>query len=311
MAKYTQMGADDIRFLAHKYGLEVKDYSEIEGGAANSSFFLKANGNEYVLTIADDKPVEDVFNLASLLEHTADFGFPTSRLIRSEKGKKLTLFQEKAVMLKKYIPGTTIRHVPEEGLFSLGMILGHLHQIPVPDYIPQTHPYGASYFDNAYGLDFDAEFEDNLAQMEEQIKSEMPSRLPRGLIHADVFWDNVLFLNGDLQALIDFEDACNYFFVYDLASALFGTCIEAGKLNLDRASHIIKGYEQVRVMEENERRVLKLSTVYAGVAISYWRYLKYNVYNPSPGRKNLYKKTSAIAERINAIPSRKFNLIFI
>jgi len=311
MAKYTQLGADNIRFLAKRYELEVSDFSIIEGGAANSSFFLKANENEYVLTIADDKSVEDVFNLARLLDHLADYRFPSSRVVPSKKGEKITIFQEKAVMVKKYIRGTTIRHIPKDGLFSLGLILGRLHQIPAPDFIPQTHSYGINHFDMAYGLHFDVEFEDNLAQMEDQIKSEMPRGLPRGLIHADVFWDNVIFLDGEFKALIDFEDACKYFLVYDLASALFGTCVEAGKLNLNNASQILNGYEQIRALEEDERRALKLSTVYAGVAISFWRYMKYNVYNPSEKKKNLHRKTTEIAERINAIPASKFNQLFI
>jgi homoserine kinase type II len=311
MAKYTQLGTHEIHYLAQRYKLEISDYSVIMGGAANSSFLLKAHENEYVLTIADDKPVEDVFNLAGLLEHLADYGFPTSRVVASGNSEKITLFRGKAVMVKEYIPGATIRHISWDGLYSLGLILGRLHQIPAPDFIPQTHSYGVTHFHNAFGLYFDAEFEDRLAQMKDQIKCDMPSGLPRGLIHADVFWDNVIYQNGEFQALIDFEDACKYLLVYDLASALFGTCVEAGKLNLNKASQIIKGYEQIRVLEAEERKALKLSTVYAGVAISFWRYLKYNLHNPTQENNNLHKKTAAIADRIHAIPTDKFNQVFV
>lgn len=311
MAKYTQLGADDIRFLAQRYKLEVSDYSIIEGGAANSSFLVKANGNEYVLTISDDKPAEDVCDLAALLDHLAEYGFPTSRVVATGKGKKISSFQGKAVMVKEYIPGTTIRRIPKDGLFSLGLILGRLHRIPAPDFIPQSHSYGMHHFHHAFGLNFDEKFEDNLAQMGDQIKSEMPSGLPRGLIHADVFWDNVIFFNGELKALIDFEDACNYYKVYDLASALFGTCVEEGKLNLNRASYIINGYEQIRVLEVKERKALKLSTVYAGVAISFWRYMKYNLYNPVENKRGSHRKSAEIAKRIDAIPASKFNQIFV
>lgn len=310
MAKYTKMGVHDIRFLAQRYKLEISAYSVIEGGAANSSFLLNTNGSEYVLTIADDKSVDEVFNLAGLLDHLANHGFPTSRVVPSSEGKRITLFQEKAVMVKKFIPGTTIRHIPLGGLYSLGIFLGRLHQIPAPDFIPQTHSYGVKHFHNAFGLNFDAEFEDSLARMRNTITSEMPSGLPRGLIHADVFWDNTIFLNREFQALIDFEDACNYFYIYDLASALFGTCVEDGKLNLDKASQIIDGYEQIRIIEEDEKRSLKLATVYAGVVISFSRYLKYNMHNPTKKKKFLHKKTSEIAKRIQAIPDMKFNHVF-
>ena len=87
MAKYTKLGDQEIRLLAQRYKLEVTDHSIIEGGAANSSFFLNTNGKEYVLTIADDKPVEDVVNLVGLLDHLVEHRFHTSRVISSLEGK--------------------------------------------------------------------------------------------------------------------------------------------------------------------------------------------------------------------------------
>jgi homoserine kinase type II len=311
MAKYTQLGAHEIRFLAQRYKLEVSDYSVIEGGAANSSFFLSANGNEYVLTIADDKPVDAVFGLVGLLDHLAEYEFPTSRVVASRDGEKVTLFRGKAVVVKEYIPGATKRYISMDGLFSLGLSIARLHHIPAPKFIPQTHSYGFDLFPDAFGLGFDAEFEDVLLQMRDRLKGEIPFGLPRGLIHADVFWDNVLYLNGQFQALIDFEDACNYFKIYDLASALFGTCVVNGKLNLDKTSQIIKGYEQIRVLERDERMALQSFTVYAGVAISFWRYMKYNLYNPTEENKNLHKQTAKIADRIHAIPADRFRQVFI
>jgi len=309
MAIYTKLGDHEIRLLAQRYKLEVTGHSVIEGGAANSSFFLKTDGKEYVLTIADDKPVEAVFNLVGLLDHLVEHEFPTSRVISSIKGEKVTIFRDKAVVVKEYIPGHTVRHISNQGLFSVGMTLARLHQIPAPDFIPQTHTYGSDQFSKAVGLNYDMEFEEWLAQMGDTYLCERPKGLPRGLIHADVFWDNVLFNHGEFQAIIDFEDACNYFFVYDLASALFGTCVDAGKLNLDKASHIIRGYEQIRLLERDEKRALQLFSVYSGVAISYWRYMKYNLHNPTEENKNLHQKTANIADGIDAIPNDLFRHI--
>ena len=311
MSKYTELGDHEICLLAQRYKLDVTDHSVIAGGAANSSFFLNANGKEYVLTIADDKPVEAVFNLVGLLDHLIEYEFPTSRAISSFGGEKVTIFKDKGVFVKEYIPGSTGMYISKKGLFSLGLTLARLHQIPAPDFIPQTHTYGSAHFPNAVGLKFDVEFEDWLAQRGDNYLSERPMDLPRGIIHADVFWDNVIYLDGEFQALIDFEDACNYFYVYDLASALFGTCVDAGKLNLEKASQIIKGYEQIRVLTEDERRALQLFSVYSGVAISYWRYMKYNLHNPIEENKNLHKKTAKIADGIQAIPADIFSQIFV
>ena len=311
MAKYTKLGDHEIRLLAQRYKLEVTNHSVIDGGAANSSFFLKTNRNEYVLTIADDKPVQDVFNLVGLLDHLVEHEFPTSRAISSLEGEKVTIFHDKAVVVKEYIPGSPVRYISNQGLFSLGLTLARLHQIPAPDFIPKTHTYGSDQFSKAEGLNYDMEFEEWLAQMGDTYLCERPKSLPRGLIHADVFWDNVLFLDGKFQAIIDFEDACNYYYVYDLASALFGTCVEGEKLNLEKASQIIRGYEQIRLLERDEKRALQLFSVYSGVAISYWRYLKYNLHNPSEENKNLHQKSADIASGIDAIPADLFSYIFL
>ena len=261
MAKYTQLEPHEILALTKRYGLKVSEYSAIEGGAANSSFFLKANGNEYVLTVADDRSVEEVFVLINLLDRLAEFKFPTSRVVPTLDGEKVIFYGEKAVYVKEFIPGTTVRNISKNGLFSLGMSLAKLHQIPSPKSIPQTHSYGMDYFCNAYGKNFDPEFEDWLAQKEEYFEGELSNRLPRGLIHADVFWDNIIYNDDEFQALIDFEDACHYFIVYDLASAFHGICMEAGELNLKKATQIVKGYEQIRALESEEKNALQALTV--------------------------------------------------
>lgn len=310
MGKYTQLEPYEILALTKRYGLKVSEYTAIEGGAANSSFFFRAKGNEYVLTVADDRSVEEVLVLVNLLDHLAEHEFPTSRVVSTLDGEKVIFYGEKAVYIKEFIPGTIIRKISKGGLLSLGMSLARLHQIPSPKGIPQTHSYGMYYFSSAYGKNFDPEFEDWLGQKEGFFKGEISNGLPRGLIHADVFWDNIIYDNDEFQALIDFEDACNYFKVYDLGSAFHGICVEGGELNLKKAAQIVKGYEQFRDLESNEKKALQVLTVYAGVAISYWRYLKYNLTNPVEEKKNFHKKSAEVADRIQAIPAEIFSQVF-
>lgn len=310
MAKYTRLHPKDIHILAGKYELAVSDHSEIEGGAANSSFLLSTNQEKYVMTIVDNKPTEHVFHHAKLLEHLAKYDFPTCRVITAKSGKKVTIFKDKAIMVKKFIPGTTIRNISKVGLEALGINLARLHKIPPPDFLPQEHSYGVNHFPSAVGVNWDTKFEDELLQFAEKLKRRTPDDLPRGLIHSDVFWDNILFHENEFQALIDFEDACHYYKVYDLASALFGSCTVMGRLSLDNASQIIQGYEKVRILQENERKALQLFTVYAAVAISFWRYMNYNVHNPLKDKRNHHQTSLNSAEDILAIPEGRFNQIF-
>jgi len=126
------------------------------------------------------------------------------------------------------------------------------------------------------------------------------------LIHCDVSWDNIIFLNGEFQGLIDFEDACEFFKVYDLSSAFYGMCMDDGVLDLEKASKILRGYQEIRPLDEDERSMLQLFAVYVPVALSAWRYMKYNLYNPIEEKKNKHLETAAI----QALPPEEFNQLF-
>ncbi|HKJ27703.1 MAG TPA: phosphotransferase, partial [Anaerolineales bacterium] len=133
----------------------------------------------------------------------------------------------------------------------------------------------------------------------------------KSLIHGDVFWDNIIYLDGEFQALIDFDDACYYYSIYDLGIALSGACVEVnGTLDLEKAAHVIAGYQNVRPLFPEEKAVLHIFTHYSVVAISFWRYMKYNQYNPIEDKKTLHREKVTLADRIKAIPPAKFNQIF-
>ncbi|MCJ7626636.1 MAG: phosphotransferase [Anaerolineaceae bacterium] len=310
MAKYTSLEAHEIDALAQRYGLEVSDFSSIEAGDGNSSYYLSATEGEFVLTVSDNRPLDDVKNVAGLLNHLAEYDFPASRVVPLLDGDKVTLYRDMPVILKNYIPGEIMRDIPEKGLYTLGLTLARLHQISAPDFIPQTHSFGVDTFSDAIGLGFDVEFEDWLAEKGEWVEGMNPIGLPRSLIHCDVSWDNIICLDGEFQALIDFEDACEFFKAYDLSSAFYGICIQDGILDLEQASQILSGYQEIRPLDEDESAMLQPFGSYVAVALSAWRYTKYNLHNPTEERKHTHRETMVLAEMIQAIPPEEFNLVF-
>jgi homoserine kinase type II len=310
MAKYTQLEPYEIKSLAQRYGIEVSKYSPIEAGGENSSFLLNSDGGEHVLTISDGKPVEDVHRLVQLLDHLAQYDFPTSRVLLSVNGEKVTLYGDKAVTVKEYIPGRTLWDFPEEGLYSLGTTLAYLHRIPAPDFMHRTHPYGIDHFSKAFGVQIDLQFEGWLEAKTAYLRKELPADLPRGLIHGDVFKSNLIFQNGEFHALIDFEDASEYYKVFDPACAIYATCLEVDLGNFGKARHILRGYQQIRKLGDAERAALQLFVIYAGTASAFWQYMKYNVYTPTEEKKDSHQRSAERVEEIMAIPREEFNRVF-
>jgi homoserine kinase type II len=126
------------------------------------------------------------------------------------------------------------------------------------------------------------------------------------LIHGDLFYDNVLFHNRKFKAMIDFEEICNYCKVFDLGMALMSICAADGKLNLENACALVKGYLDNGKLEEAERNALQLMVETAAVATSCWRFWKYNIHDPTPERAQTHWEMAQFAEHVRAIPKEDF-----
>jgi Ser/Thr protein kinase RdoA (MazF antagonist) len=121
-----------------------------------------------------------------------------------------------------------------------------------------------------------------------------------------LFDDNVLYHNEQFQAIIDFEDACYYDRAYDIGSALFGTCITDETLDFDKAGRLVEGYQEISNLEEVEMASIQFFTVYAGTAISAWRYQTYNLRKPNPAKQNRHMQAVRRMDRIRQIPGERF-----
>ncbi len=305
MARYSKLQENEIRALAIQYNLELINFTSIEGGAGNSSFLLSTAQGEFILTVFEIS-INRVVNLSKLLGHLEEYEFPTTRWIHRIEGGPITTHQGKPVLIKPYISGQVVRNSEDIQLTQIGNAMAHLHQIPAPDYLPDKHDYGLETFPRAFGHHIDPEFEDWLKQKYDFLRKSILPELPTGLIHGDLFYDNILFDGKQFKAIIDFEEACHYCFVFDLGMGIVGLCAEGTSINLPKVRALISGYQQIRVLEEREKAALQLMVAYAAAATSSWRFWKYNLDTPMPEKANLHRAMMQIAKDANSIPKEKF-----
>ncbi len=310
MAQYSKLQEKDILGILSEYELDLLGYEPIEQGVGSSNYFVRANRQQYVLTVfeIDHNRVVNICKLLRLLEEVE---FPTARIQKLANGDALTSFQGKPVMLKPYIPGQVIKHLDENMVGQVGGVMARLHKIPSPDYLPDEHIYGLETFPHLLEIGIDHAYEDWLAQKYELLRQKIPSGLPRGLIHGDVFWDNVLFEGKIFQALIDFEEPCHYYKVFDLGMAVVGLCTEDPRVRLRKVRSLVEGYQSIRVLEESEKETLQLFVEYAAIATSSWRYWKYNIDTLTPEKSDVHYEMVNIATNAGAIPKAEFmNTVF-
>jgi len=245
--------------------------------------------------------------LGKLLNYLDENDFSTTHLLPRLDGAWVTKHNNVPVMIKQYIHGDVHGTLTKRMLNRTGEQLATLHEIPPPDYLPLTHAYGKQTFPMVIGKGIDVEYETWLADQHQYLMKRIPKNLPRGLIHGDLFIDNILFKDHQLRAVIDFEEACNYFFVFDIGMGIVGQCREGNSICLEKAKEFVSGYQRVRKLGKRPRETLKIFAEYAAIATSYWRFWNYNISLPTPKKKMLHRRMMRLAENIRSIPSKTFD----
>jgi len=310
MAQYLKIQENEIHELASQYDLKVIFYKSIEEGAGNSNYLLRTAQNQYMLTVFEIDHSR-VVHLCKLLRLLEEYNFPTTRILKLAAGDAITSIKGKPVLIKPFIAGQVISDLDENMISQVGAAMARLHKIPKPDCLPEQHAYGLETFSAIIGKDIDPAYENWLSERYAMLRKEMPSGLPRGLIHGDVFYDNVLFKENTFKALIDFEEACYYYKIFDLGMAMVGLCTENFKLSLPKVRSLIDGYQTISVLDEKEKAAAQLFAEYAAIATSAWRFWKYNIDTPIIEKSEKHYEMVSIAKDASAIPKVKFmNAVF-
>lgn len=306
MARYTQLRATDIQEIGSHYHLAVVDFAPLEGGSANSSYWLHTKQGNYVLTVFDEKTTNAVIALGQLLLRLEEQDFPTTRLRLPTKPGLVTMYEGKPILLKTFIPGHVCTTWDEALLRQVGATLASLHHIPAPDFLPTKHPYGKQAFSKVIGQNVHSDYESWLAERHTYLIQHISPQLPHALIHGDLFYDNVLVEDQAIRAIIDFEEACRYYRVFDLGMAIVGLCTQGTTVCLSKARALVSGYEQGQTLEGCEKEALQLFVEYAAIATSFWRFWQYYIHMPQPKKAHKPFQMVRLAEAVKAIPIATF-----
>ena len=306
MAVYSLLQDSDIREIAGSYDLTMVDYEPIAAGAGNSNYLVRAQQASYVLTVFEDTTLALTVEHGRLLSLLKEYAFPSPRPLLAVNGKMAIVHNDKPVMMKEYVAGYVRRYPDKPMLYQVGTTMAKLHQVPRPDFLSNRRPYGVQKLVSIQGQNIDMEYEGWIAKRLPYLEQQKPKGLPRGLIHGDMFYDNVLFEGARLKAVIDFEDATCEDKVFDLGMGIVGLCREGQAVVLEKARALVKGYEQIRELEEAETSALQLYVEYAAATVSCWRYWKYNIDAPSVENADKHWQMVRVAEVVQDIPKARF-----
>jgi len=301
---YTEVSSDDANELLIQAGLSgLNEIEPLDGGWANSNYILTLeDSSKVVLKVWDERTPEDIDLVLQNTLWLAKHGIPTPVPLTFNDGSNLVLKNGAAWMLMPYVEGNWLSS-DYESLFALGKIQAQLHEIPSPDNIHPSFSMGLELwkkmFDLAEQQNLDSEFIDLLKMEMNSLQGSLFDRLPQGIIHGDLFPDNVLGSNGEISAILDFEEVCTGPKAFDLVMSFVGFGWEGGEPVEERWTALLQGYESVRPLSNNEKIALGDLHRYATLSIAAWRYWKFVMLMPPSENTNRYLE---MVGRLDKIP---------
>ncbi|MCG8690932.1 MAG: homoserine kinase [Minwuiales bacterium] len=267
MAVYTEVGDEELDDLVAQYDIgRVVSCKGIAEGVENSNFLLQTDVGTYILTLYEKRvDAADLPFFLGLMDHLAAAGIACPRPIHGSDGKALRSVAGRPAAIIEFLQGRWPRRPQPVHCAELGKAMAKLH-LAAKDFpmrranaltIADWRPLFDACKDRAdevhAGLAADLERE------LDTLEASWPTGLPDGVIHADLFPDNVFFLDNRLSGLIDFYFACNDFLCYDVAICLNAWCFETdGSFNVTKARVMLQAYREVREITESEYYTLPI-----------------------------------------------------
>ena len=267
MAVYTEVSDEELEVFVAEYDIgTVESCKGIAEGVENSNYLLQTNRATYILTLYEKRVArDDLPFFLGLMDHLATSDFPSPIPIHGNDGVALRDLCDRPAAIVTFLSGMWPRRVTPAHCHALGAAAARLHVAAADFSLTRRNDLSLSGWRElvtatARGADdistgLGKIISDEISYLE----NAWPTSLPSGVIHADLFPDNVFFLHDKLSGIIDFYFACNDFLIYDIAVCLNAWCFEDdGSFNITKARNLIRGYATVRPFSAAEIAALPI-----------------------------------------------------
>ncbi len=257
MSVYTVVERSELEgFLAHYSHSRLIEFAGISAGIENTNYFVTTEQGEYVLTLFEQHTADELDYFLDLMAYLAEHDVPSAHPLADREGHYLRMLKGKPAALVQRLPGRSVDHPTAAHCLSLGRELGRIHRVGqgFPEHRANTR--GPHWWARtARTLEPLLEPADRRLLEEELVfQSDYHFEgLPRGVIHADLFRDNALFVGDRLTGIIDFYYACDGLLLYDLAITANDWCVTAdGGFDEERLEALLRGYREQRSLRPGE-----------------------------------------------------------
>ena len=272
MSVYTQIARPQLDQFFSTYALgEVIGFEGIQDGINNTNYFVETTQGSFVLTLFETLTADELPHFIRLLSHLVKHNIPCPEHQPDRQAKVLRELNNKPAAVFKRLPGIATTSPSIEQCQEIGVQLANVHRCTQHYVFPIKNNNGPDWCKKLLNkIDARLSATDRALIKDELLFQTANSSvgLPQGAIHADLFRDNVLFVDNQLSGILDFYSAHKGALLFDIAITSNDWCCENGDINPDKLIALISGYESFRPLEQLEKQ--HWQTMLRAAALRFW-----------------------------------------
>ena len=270
MAVYTKLSANELKDFFLKYNLgKLLNFKGIKEGIENTNYFKQTEKGKFILTLYEKRVDEkDLPFFINLMRNLYDKKFPSPEPIINKNGNYISEISNKKAAVISFLEGSTKKNLSPNNCYQVGVNTAKLHLITKNLKSKRENKLSIKSWREIYNkVKKDCfKIHPNLSEVIEknlkEIENNWPSDIPSGIIHADLFPDNIFFKSNKLSGIIDYYFSCYDFYAFEIAICLNALCFEGKNENLSfnvtKAKKFIDGYSSIRKLSEKEKNNFKI-----------------------------------------------------
>jgi len=270
MAVYTKLDKKDIEKILSNYSIgKLKYFKGIQEGIENTNYYLLVEEKKYILTIYEKRvDPKDLPFFSELMTGLDKKNYKCPVPLANSENKTISNYKGKKLMIVSFLEGKAKQVLTPNDCKQVGIEVAKMHEITKSFKIKRNNNLSVKSWRSLFNAiknqctkinkDLPKLIETNLIDVE----NNWPKNLPSGIIHADLFSDNIFFQNGRFNGIIDFYFSCNDFYSFEIAICFNALCFDGEKNNLSfnvtKAKNFIDGYSAIRKLSDKEKESIKV-----------------------------------------------------
>jgi len=269
MAVYTKINKKDVASINDQFDIEkIIHFEGIKKGIENTNYLLKTTKNKFILTIFEKRVSNnEIPFFMKLMEILNNSNINCPKPLKNKNGSHLIKLKNKKACIVSFINGKDKIKLNLKNCFEVGKLIANIHEITKNIKIYRKNSMGIKELGPLlksikFKLKKFSNLQKFLTNNLKEIKKSWPSKLPRGIIHGDLFIDNIFFKKDKLSGVIDFYFAASDIFMYEIAICVNALCFDYKnskfEMNKQKIKKLIEGYESVKKISQKEKRSLNI-----------------------------------------------------